>query len=383
MQKTETPGRKKNYSKFITFILILAGVAGLLLYQKNARPEKKFGASFVSALSENEDNGKFARAAKIRKFSFPADSGPHPDFQTEWWYYTGNLTDKAQNRYGFQLTFFRRGLSPVPEKRTSGWGTNQIYFAHFTVSDIKNKKFYFSERFSRGGAGLAGAKPEPYHVWLENWDARQEGDSVSLKAENRPVSIDLKVKSLKPVALQGEKGLSRKSRDNASYYYSESRLDTKGTIKIGTESFAVTGLSWLDREWSTSGLSKEQTGWDWFSLQFADNREIMLYQLRLKDGGTDPFSSGSLIEKDGRVIPLKKEDFNIKVLGYWKSPATKIVYPAKWRIAIPKYDLELTITPHQPDQELGTSFVYWEGAVQVTGKNINGNGYVELTGYNE
>jgi predicted secreted hydrolase len=379
MQQTVSKPLKNNFI-FLALFLILVLIFCIFLFLQK-QPEKKYGASIVSALSENKSNTGFAHADKIRKFSFPQDSGSHPEFQTEWWYYTGNLEDTSKNHYGYQLTFFRRSIDPKPEARTSKWGTNQVYFAHFTVSDIKNKKFYFSERFSRAGAELAGAKANPYNVWLENWFAGENGDSVNLKAENYPVSINLKVKPEKPVVLQGEQGLSRKSKDNASYYYSLSRLLTSGVISIGAETFKVNGLSWLDREWSTSALNKNQTGWDWFSLQLADKREIMLYQLRLKDGNIDSYSSGSLIDKDGKVFSLKRDDFKIKVLDNWTSPQTKIKYPAKWQIMIPKYNLEMIVTPHQQNQELGTSFVYWEGAAKIEGRDISGNGYVELTGY--
>ncbi len=366
----------------IISVIIFTGLIALF-FSKNSNKEKKYGASIVEALSDN--TGNFTKADKIREFIFPDDKGPHPGFKTEWWYYTGNLNDKNKMHYGFQLTIFRRAINSKEIKRESAWGTNQIYFAHFTVSDIKNEKFYFAEKFSRGGSGLAGAKAKPYEVWIEDWSIRENGRMVNLKAKNDDVGINLNVKMLKPLVLQGEQGLSKKSAEfgNASYYFSQTRLQTNGVINIQGEKFNVDGLSWLDREWSTSALNKNQVGWDWFSLQLDDYREIMLYQLRLKNGGIDPFSSGSIIDKNGKVIRLNKNDFEITVLGHWKSPETSIVYPSAWKVNIPKYKLSLEIRPYQTNQELRTSVIYWEGAVKITGNNISGNGYVELTGYNE
>jgi len=366
----------------LLIMLIVVTLVTTLIYLARPQSQPEFGASIVDALSGGGSDG-FARATKVRKLTFPDDAGPHPEFQTEWWYYTGNLTDENGRHFGFQLTFFRRALSPTEERRTSNWATNQVYFAHFAISDIKNRVFYPSERWSRGAAGLAGAMAHPFRVWIEDWSATAEGESFHLQAKNDQVAIDLLLTPTKPIVLHGELGLSRKSAEpgNASYYYSQTRLDTRGGITINGTRFEVRGLSWLDREWGTSALSKDQAGWDWFSIQLSDKREIMLYQIRLKDGGIDPYSSGSLIEPDGTVRPLSVNDFKIEVLGTWKSPRTGAVYPSGWRISIPAYKITLTVVPYQPNQELPLTFVYWEGAVKIEGQNTSGNGYVELTGY--
>ncbi len=377
---------KKNYTTLILVSLISFGVALTAYLSLNKTETQKVSASVASALSDTEGSENFTKANKVRKFSFPKDSGSHPDFQTEWWYYTGNLQDKSKNDYGYQLTIFRRALNSVDssKQRKSNWKTNQIYFAHFTVTDVKNNKFYFAEKYSREGENLSGAKSEPFNVWLENWEIKENKDGlVNIKAENSPVSIDLNVRSLKPVILQGNKGLSQKSKDNASYYYSLTRLDTKGSFYINAEKFDVNGLSWLDREWSTSALSKNQTGWDWFSIHLDDNRELMIYQLRLKDGNIDSYSSGCIIDKNGQKTNLKNTDFTIKVLDKWKSESTGVSYPSKWQLDIPNHNLSMNIEPLINNQELNISFAYWEGAVKVIGKNISGKGYVELTGYNE
>ncbi len=336
----------------------------------------------IQSLSGNDTDG-FAKAKYPRVFTFPDDFGPHPEFQTEWWYYTGNLSDKSGREFGYQLTFFRRALSPNQIAEESSWSTNQIYFAHFAFTDVARGKFYSNERWSRGAAGLSGAQAKPYRVWVDNWSIRESGDNYKLKAQEGNISINLVLKPLKSEVLQGNKGLSQKSVDpgNASYYFSLTRIESVGEILIRDEKFSVSGLSWLDREWSTSALSQDQEGWDWFSLQLDDGREIMLYQLRLNDGRVDPFSSGSLVEINGNVIHLKKEDFEIEVTDTWKSAETGTVYPSKWKISIPKFGINLDVIPLINKQELHLSFVYWEGAVKVTGDNLNGKGYVELTGY--
>jgi len=274
-------------------------------------------------------------------------------------------------------------LSPDEIQRESNWASNQIYFAHFALTDINNGKFYCSEKWSRGVAHLAGSQSDPFGVWIDNWSISGDEKKIELKAIDGTVSIELSLESMKPIVLQGDKGLSQKSSEvgNASYYFSQTRINSLGTISIDGQKFEVSGLSWLDREWSTSALGENQEGWDWFSIQLDDGREIMLYQLRLKDGGIDPYSSGSIIGTNGDVTPLKAGDFEIKVLDTWKSPATGIVYPSKWKVTIPEKDLDLTMTPLLNNQELLLSFNYWEGAVKVAGDGLSGKGYVELAGY--
>ncbi len=362
----------------IVSLFLLAGIVASCSDNKDSLQP----SNIAQSLSGNDTAG-FARADASRDFIFPEDFGPHPEFQTEWWYYTGNLSTEDRREFGYQLTFFRRALSPEEIKRDSGWASNQIYFAHFALTDIKRGMFYSSERWSRGAAGLAGSQSSPFRVWIDNWSIEGDHETVKLQADDEDLSIELSLNSLKPIVLQGDKGLSQKSGEpgNASYYFSQTRINSSGTISIDGQKFEVSGLSWLDREWSTSALGQDQEGWDWFSLQLDDGREIMLYQLRLKDGGVDPFSSGSIVSKNGKLIPLKATDFNIEVLDTWKSSETGTVYPSKWGINIPSQNIELLIQPLLDNQELLLSFVYWEGAVKVSGNGISGKGYVELTGY--
>jgi len=369
----------KLYDILLFFMLLMLGVILVSCGESNSPPES---GSIAQSLSGAGTEG-FKRADSPRKFLFPDDFGPHLEFQTEWWYYTGNLSARDGREFGYQLTFFRRSLGPHKIERKSKWAANQIYFAHFALTDVESGQFYSSEKWSRGAAGLAGSQSAPFRVWIDNWSVSGDGNKVRLSAAYNETSIDLALESVKPIVLQGDKGLSQKSgeRGNASYYFSQTRLKSAGTIAIGGQRFEVSGLSWLDREWSTSALGEHQEGWDWFSIQLDDGREIMLYQLRLKGGGVDPFSSGSYVRKDGSVEQLNAGDFEIEPLSSWKSPETGIVYPSKWKIKIPEQGMELTVTPLLKNQELLLSFTYWEGAVKFTGDGLSGKGYVELTGY--
>jgi predicted secreted hydrolase len=336
----------------------------------------------------------YARADGPRPLTFPADHGPHNDFQTEWWYYTGNLQTSDGRHFGYQLTFFRRALVPPAQrvKRESGWATDQAYMAHFALTDVATnvagKRFQSSERLSRGAAGLAGAQAEPFGVWLEDWRVEQVGPKVyRLFAAQKDITLDLTLSDRKGPILQGDRGYSQKGAQpgNASYYYSLTRLESSGTVRVGDAAYRVNGLSWMDHEFSTSALSPDQIGWDWFALQLDDGSELMLFQIRRKDGSIDPLASGTVIAPDGTTRQLKRDDFQITTGATWRSPRSGATYPAAWTVKVPALNLTLDIKPYLADQELDVSLRYWEGAVHFTGEHngraVSGDGYIELTGY--
>ena len=328
----------------------------------------------VAGALRGENTAGYARAIEPREFRFPEDHGPHPEFRTEWWYYTGNLSTREGRRFGFQLTFFRSALAPGMPERSSEWATRQAYLAHFTITDVEGERFHSFERWSRGALGLAGSQGDPFRVWLKDWST--EGNR--LRASEKGVVLDLTLQPGKPPVLQGDRGLSQKSAEpgNASYYYSLTRMPASGTIRLADETFEVSGLAWMDREWSTSSLGSDQVGWDWFALQLDDGRDIMLYQLRRSDGTADATSNGTLVGQRGESRRLGLADFDLQVLGRWKS------YPSGWRLRIPSENIDLTIEPLLADQELDVLFRYWEGAVRIEGTST-GRGYVELTGYDQ
>lgn len=376
-------------NKFLGIVVgvIAVGIIAFLVFNSTQTPQV---SAAIVGLQANANLAGFARATQIREFKFPEDHGAHPEFQTEWWYYTGNLEATDGRRFGYQLTFFRRAITPTEPARASDWAANQIYFAHFAITDVKNNRHDASERFSRGAAGLSGASGNPFHVWIENWNVTSlnaDGSQVQLYAEDEGRALNLTLASLKPVALQGNRGLSQKSADagNASYYYSFTRLKTEGTLTIHGETITVNGLSWMDHEWSTAQLGADAVGWDWFSIQLSDKREVMLFQIRLKDGSIEPYSSGNIIEPDGTVKYIHRDQFDIKVLSTWTSNTTHATYPARWSISIPVQNIQLDLQPLIANQEMDVSIKYWEGAVEISGQSdsrtVSGKGYVEMTGY--
>lgn len=381
----------------IFILLIVISVLGAALIGVNGlrgQTQPEFSADVVAALSGGDVEG-FARVTEVKEFNFPRDHGAHPEYQTEWWYNTANVQTADGRRFGLKFTIFRRALTPTMPERQSEWATNQIYFADFAIADIAADQFYFKERFARGAAGLAGAQGEPYaKIWIEDWaitfDA--DGQGYHLRTAEGDLGMDVRLRMGKPIVFQGDRGFSTKNKGegNASYYYSFTRSLLEGTITVRGEQFTVSGTAWFDHEYSTSVLGEDALGWDWFSIQLDDEREIMLYQIRLRDGGIEPTSNGTFVNADGstRYLSMAAGDYSITPLGTWTSPRTGAVYPHSWRLTINTSDgiLELEVQPFMRDQELNTTTAYYEGAARVTGTQngqpISGVAYVELTGYN-
>ncbi len=330
------------------------------------------------------DAAGYAQAMEPQSLEFPRDHGPHPDFRNEWWYLTGNLATPQGRRFGYQLTLFRNALSPKPTPKDSAWRTRQVYMGHFAVTDMAGGRHFSFERYARAALGLAGARATPFRVWLEDWSL-DGGDALfplRLRAAAEGVALELTLETTKPLILQGEQGLSRRSGESGhgSYYYSFTRLPSQGQLRLNGYEFQVAGSSWLDREWSSQALGPEQTGWDWFALQLDDGRDLMFYRLRHQDGGMDPFSAGVLVGIDGAKHSLGPEDVILEPLDTWTSPRTGDRYPVRWRLAVPEAGLELSIEPRLEDQEMQVTFRYWEGAVSVSG-TASGQGYLEMTRY--
>jgi predicted secreted hydrolase len=347
--------------------------------------------SELSALLNAESNVGFAMAMEPRTFVFPRDHGPHPEFRNEWWYMTGNLDATDGRRFGFELTFFRFALAPELPESESAWRTNQVYVAHLALTDADGRQFFVAERFSRGALGLAGARSSPLRVWIDDWeiaatDVDAETENWRLQASDDDFALSLQLVAGKAPVLNGVNGLSQKSAEagNASYYYSITRWQTDGQVRLGNDEFTVSGLSWLDREWSSSALASDQQGWDWFALQLSDGSELMFYRLRKTDGSQDVFSGGTWVTSDGTSRHISGDRISISATKTWSSPEGG-TYPSSWEIRFPESGLALEVVPVMDDQELFTTVRYWEGAVDVTGTRddieITGRGYVELTGY--
>jgi predicted secreted hydrolase len=341
----------------------------------------------------------FRRALPGRTFAFPRDHFSHPEFKTEWWYYSGHLQTLDRNSFGYQLTFFRTALRRETKTEKSKWSIRDLYFAHLALTDESKKRFAYREKINRGSLGEAGATSytkdkSTFRVWIEDWSLEGKGVAKRdhlLKGGDRDFGLELLLTPEKKPVVHGQNGISQKAEGEgyASHYYSITRLETNGKIYLKKKEIPVQGMSWMDHEFGSTQLRDYQIGWDWFSIQLENGVDLMIYQIRHRDGKIDPYSSGTIVLQNGNRHHLLLKEFQVQSLDRWKSPKSGATYPSKWRIEVPGERIELLLVPTVENQELitqgSTRVTYWEGSVKVVGKNqdqpVRGMGYVELTGY--
>jgi predicted secreted hydrolase len=336
-------------------------------------------------------------------WSFPRDHWARDGYKTEWWYFTGHLQSVTAptRHFGYQFTFFRLGILPTKPKLNSRWTAKDVIMGHAAVTDLDKGQHRFSELMVRAVPFLGGfgRYPDPVLVWSvgpagtpENWKLRWNGKGFDISMMDRANSLgfNLSTHPVKPLVFEGPRGFSKKGegKTEASQYYSFTRLATRGILRIGSHEIAVTGVSWMDKEFGSNQLGADKSGWDWFSLQLNDGREIMLYLLRSRSGRTD-YASGTVVGSDGKPRYLTGGDWKLEATKTWTSRRTGASYPAGWKLEIPSAGFSAVITPELADQENRSTLIpdlhYWEGSVSVEspgGARI-GQGYVELTGYGE
>ena len=339
-------------------------------------------------LSIRGEAADYKKATPGYHYEFPRDYFSHPDYKTEWWYYTGNLRSADGRRFGFELTFFRQAVARDAD--SSPWHIHDLYMAHLALSDLHGRSFYHDERINRAGPGIAGIDQRTGLIWNGNWQVQITAPRQALRALNEQFSIQLDLASAKPPVIQGEDGISRKTGGvgHASHYISLTRLTASGKIEVGGAAVQVEGSAWMDHEFFSDSMDASESGWDWLSMQLDDNSEIMLYRLRHRDGSVDPYSSGAYIDPQGNSTFLSLNDFTMTPAGdTWTSPQTGGVYPVRWHVAIPRLGLEAVVSTALANQELPSSLgpSYWEGVIDLTGTRVgnplHGVGYLEMTGY--
>ncbi|MBS0530714.1 MAG: iron ABC transporter permease [Proteobacteria bacterium] len=350
----------------------LAGLAGLAF-----GPRLSMAQGFAGL---GNDASGFAAVTPGRRFTFPADHGPHPDFRIEWWYLTANLRDAGGNAHGVQWTLFRQSMQPGPQ--LDGWANQQIWMGHAAITRADTHRS--SETFGRGGVGQAGAEADPFHAWIDSWEMRGQ-DRMSaihiaplqIKASGADFSYALKLDADRALVLEGDGGYSRKSeRGQASYYYSQPYFTVNGIVTIDSKSVAVSGQAWMDREWSSQPLASDQTGWDWFSLHLGTGEKLMLFRLRQTQG--KPSFAGNWITPDGQSVALSPDSIEMTPMAM--TDVASRTLPTSWRIVIPDRGVKIETVPLNQRSWMETSFAYWEGPVSFAGSH-RGVGYLEMTGY--
>ncbi len=361
-------------------VVFLAGGCG-----SADRPEEPSDFAILAQSAEGS-----AQAQPGETLRFPRDHGAHEDFRIEWWYLTANLEDPDGKPHGLQWTLFRVALEPPSgEDLANAWQSPQMYMAHMAITTPDRHRSF--QRYARGGdhggVARAGVRANPFSAWLDDCELNSTGPDwlpLEVQARQGPWGFRLHLDSGQGLLLQGEQGFSRKhANGGGSFYYSHPFLEAKGTLEIDGTAVPVTGMAWLDREWSSQFLQEDQSGWDWFSLHLDSGEKLMLFQLRQRPDAesTSPFRHGVLIGPDGAKTALDPSRIELEVLERDEVAGRRI--PLHWRLVLPQIRRELSVEALLAGQWMEVDFPYWEGAVRVSGDGPanSGVGYLEMTGY--
>lgn len=310
---------------------------------------------------------------------------PKEDAQVEWWYFTGHLKGK-EKEYGFEWCMFkfhpralRFGFIPLSFIRK-----DPFLVLHTAITDKAEDKFHFEQ-----DSGII----HPNHVNYKKLQLDLNGTTLKYDGDFKIKSkqMDINISPVKKLIKHFDDGfhMMHEKTKSSTYYVTYPRSDVKGKIRIDDETIKVTGECWFDHQKCVVPQRASLLGWDWFSVMFDDNTELMLITLRNKRGLEKRSKIGTFVKNDGSIVNILSENFEIKHTETWKSDVTDVVYPSKWHVKVPKLKLDFTVTPDVKEQEinsrLSTPICYWEGACTVEGskgkKEINGNSYVELVGY--
>ena len=368
--------------------LVSIALSVLLVTSFSCSLEAQSATSLAPTTSLVEDGQPFI-------FQFPRDLYDHPSYETEWWYYTGNLHSKHGQQYGFELTFFH---SYQPTGAPAGQPQFiPIIFADLAVSDLDGQQFFFHKALAPQTDSLASITEKPWTIQLGDWTLREPErvrGMFQLHAFQEDFGVDLELIPEERPVLNGDKGLFELDAPGQGpeyyEYYSIPRLRARGSIEVNGETIPVGGLAWNDHEFFDLASGQQFTSWDWFSIQLDDKSSIMLYGLRLPNGEFDPASKGTFISEDGREIHLHKGEFTLVPGETWHSVASDADYPIAWTISIPCLEIELAMSTPLANQEMpavpgGGSPSYWEGASRFRGtrrgRAVEGKGYLEMLGY--
>ncbi|MDB5743895.1 MAG: secreted hydrolase-like protein [Polaromonas sp.] len=330
-----------------------------------------------------------AHALAARTLAFPRDRGSHPEFRTEWWYITGHAASKeADSRtFGFQLTFFRSRPEGTQDM-ASEFAARQLLFAHAAITDVQGQKLWHDQRIARAGFGIAFASEQDMAIKLRDWTLKADGTRYAALLTADDFALSLQFEETQAVLLQGQQGLSRKGPEErqASYYYSQPQLATRGSLQLKGQTFNVAGKAWLDHEWSQEVLHPSAVGWDWIGMNLDDGSALTAFRLRDKYGNA-VWTGGSFRSSRGELRAFDSNEVVFKPERNWKSPLTQITYPVQWLVRTPvaTYKVKAVIDNQELDSRGSTGSIYWEGLSELSDRQGRraGMGYLEMTGYGQ
>ena len=303
-----------------------------------------------------------------KEIKFPQDHSPHKGMGTEWWYFTGMLENEEGQKFGYFYTWFLSG------------GETMILMNLVDLQTGKNAFEEFLDALGDAKISEDGLDLDIGGVWQIKY---KDDGNFYFKGEGDNAGLELTLHPEKNYAINGDNGYMEMSTGGTSAYYSGTRMSASGKMSFEGKEMNVKGDSWVDRQWGNWKGEAAET-YDWFSLRFDDNTELMLYNFRDPETGEalPQYNCGTYVDENRKAANVT--DFTVEPMGHeWRSEKTGETYPLKWSVKVPSVGIDVTIEALVEDQLIvdSTGGTYWEGACGVVEGNKTGFAYLEMDGY--
>jgi predicted secreted hydrolase len=286
---------------------------------------------------------------------------------TDWWYATGYLKDltRPEHLYSYQFTVFN----------PRHFGKN-FYDLNLALTDIQTGLHIFKNRIKLSGERVKidrnSVSFHPY-AWLQKND-----QGMALMARLKGLEFSLNLDLGKGAFWHGDDGVivmgAPEKPQQRAVYYSYTNMPTSGIIKTGagsgqTRELEVTGKSWFDRQWGPFHLFNTNLYWEWFSLRFFDDEEVMLFTFPRQK-----WYEGTYIDKNGKSRRIT--DYRYTCQGFKQKGRS--MFSNGWDIYLPGVkDERYRILPMNNDQYNGGYYELMAGISTMDGRAV-GYGIVEL-----
>jgi len=320
--------------------------------------------------------------------SLPADAYLHVGAPREWWWHIGTLR-AGERIFGFEIN--AAGFA-VPEGPVAA-----ACFSQVMLSDPANEKHY--KKTAPYDFDPAWAESDPSRPWHAKMGDPASNDWVSMRSLEDIWTLDVQasftddptgtvvVFNLRmmqdgpPLYVWGTgeaknvdpSGKTPLERNN--YYYSFTNLQVEGTVQIGDETIAVTGVTWMDHQYGAFGAG---TRWILQDAQLSNG-------VCLSNSGVGDFTLAPGVPTPTYATIL--ED-GISTL-VWPTSATPTepwpsggtTYYLNWTVDIPNRG-SLQVNALMADQLFpGSDRPVYEGAASVTGTfdgdHVTGTAWIE------
>jgi predicted secreted hydrolase len=315
------------------------------------------GAASTDQPSEASNTSGFPTFVRL-----PADQAAHPSAAIEWWYIAGHLSAHGHN-YGFEVQLVSSGVAQI------------------AITDVTAGTYYSQQVVSPPGTFSVSSQ----HLDVRLADATLSGpmNAMRLTATIPQGRIDLTLNAVGPVMYNNGTGLFP-FLGGSSYYYSLPHLRSSGTLTLNGKTSAVTGDSWLDRQWGDWSWGQLDR-WTWMAIRLDNGDSLNLWDLFDKQSeqhwATVLYADGS--ERVVSVDPLANDASHFRT-----SPTTSQRYAGAWIVEVPSLHLKLTVTAKPVLQEIQVGAPFTPGINEADsratgtdqGKAVSGEVYVEQFG---